>query len=95
MKHYIIVKFKSGFDYMSFLEDIKDIFAQTLEIEGVSGVDVKKSNSERENRYDLMIEMTMEKSALPLYDISEPHILWKKKYGEFIEKKAIFDCDSF
>ena len=93
MKHYIIVKFKQGFDYKSSIGDITDIFKKTLSIDGINTVSVRSSNSERENRYDLMILITMEKSALPLYDKSNPHLLWKEKYGEFIEKKAIFDCD--
>ncbi|MBO7520501.1 MAG: hypothetical protein J6T73_06965 [Clostridia bacterium] len=93
MKHYIIVKFKQGFDYNSSIADITAIFKKTLEIEGVNSVLVKPSNSERENRYDLMIEMDMEKEALPLYDVSSPHVFWKEKYGGYIDKKAIFDCD--
>ena len=93
MKHYIIVKFKQDFDYKAHISDIKDIFAQTLEIDGISKVAVKLSNSDRENRYDVMIEITMEKSALPDYDVSAPHLLWKEKYGGYIDKKAIFDCE--
>ena len=93
MKHYIIVKFKQGFDYKSSIVDITDIFNKTLEIVGINAVSAKLSNSSRENRYDLMIEIDMEKEALPLYDKSVPHLLWKEKYGAFIEKKAIFDCD--
>ncbi|MBO4734382.1 MAG: hypothetical protein J5662_07895 [Clostridia bacterium] len=93
MKHYIIVKFKQGFDYKSHIGGITDIFNKTLDIDGINYVEVKSSNSERENRYDLMILLQMEKAALSLYDISKPHLLWKEKYGEYIEKKTIFDCD--
>ena len=93
MKHYIIVKFKKEFDYESRIGDIKAIFDETLGIDGISAVDIRKSNSERENRYDLMIVIDMSKNALPLYDVSAPHLLWKEKYGGYIEKKAIFDCD--
>lgn len=93
MKHFIIVKFKKDFDYENSVDDIYGIFSKTLQISGISAVDVKKSNSDRENRYDLMIEITMEKSALNAYDISAPHKEWKEKYGKYIEKKAIFDCE--
>ena len=93
MKHYIIVKFKQGFDYKSSIPDITGIFEKALEIKGVNSVLVKPSSSERENRCHLMIEMAMERAALPLYDKSAPHLLWKDKYGEYIESKAIFDCE--
>ena len=93
MKHYIIVKFKEGFNYREHTDDILSIFKRTLKIDGITEVKIKKSNSQRQNRYDLMIEMTMEKPALQIYDTSAPHICWKEKYGEFIEKKTIFDCD--
>lgn len=93
MKHYIIVKFKSDFVYTEHIDDISAIFAKTLDIEGITAVDIKKSNSTRENRYDLMIEIDMEEEALPLYDKSAPHLLWKEKYGGYIAEKTIFDCD--
>ena len=93
MKHYIIVKFKEGFDYKNRIGDIEDIFNKTLSIDGVNAVSVKPSNSLRENRFDLMKEMDMQSAALPLYDKSEPHLFWKEKYGGYIDKKTIFDCD--
>lgn len=93
MKHYIIVKFKEDFDYRAYIPDIREIFNRTLKINGISGVSLKRSNSDRANRYDVMIEITMEKSALPAYDQSAPHLLWKEKYGGYIDKKAIFDCE--
>lgn len=93
MKHYIIVKFKKEFKYNDYIDDIKSIFSKTLKIDGVSNIKLIKSNSDRENRYDLMIEITMDKSSLCDYDTSMPHRLWKEKYGEYIDKKAIFDCD--
>ena len=93
MKHYIIVKFKEGFEYKRYTADILSIFGKTLDIDGITDVSIKTSNSDRQNRYDIMIEITMEKEALKLYDVSAPHICWKKKYGEFIDKKTIFDCD--
>lgn len=93
MKHYIVVKFIGGFDYCARLDEIRAIFDRTLKTEGVNSVKIKTSNSDRENRYDLMIEMDMEKRALKEYDVSAPHIEWKEIYGKFIDKKAIFDCD--
>ena len=93
MKHYIIVKFVEGTDVKALVGPVKAIYDETLSIPGVHGVDVKLSNSDRANRYDLMIVMDMDKEALPAYDVSEPHIRWKTEYGDRVAKKAIFDCD--
>ena len=93
MKHYIIVKFTEGTDVQALKEPVRRIFEETLAIPGIHGIEIKLSNSDRANRYDLMIIMDMEKEALPAYDVSEPHLRWKSEYGEITAKKAIFDCD--
>ena len=93
MKHYIIVKFVEGTDVGALLEPVRAIFEETLRIPGIHGLALKPSNSERPNRYDLMIELDMDSEALPAYDASEPHLRWKREYGELVAKKAIFDCD--
>ena len=91
MKHYIISKFRPGTPWREYLPGIEAIFARTLTIEGVHGVDVFPSCSERPNRFDLMICMDMDAAALPLYDASEPHHTWKEKYSPMLEAKTIFD----
>ena len=93
MKHHIIVKFTEGTDVQALAAPVRAIFDETLCIPGVHGVDVKLSNSDRANRYDLMIVMDMDKEALPAYDTSKPHLQWKTEYADRIAKKAIFDCD--
>ena len=94
MKHYIIVKFTEGTDVKTLVEPVREIFSRTLSIPGIHGLELKISNSDRANRFDLMIILDMEKEALPAYDTSEPHLSWKNRYGELIAKKAIFDCDN-
>ena len=91
MKHYIISKFRPGTPWREYLPEIEEIFGRTLRIEGVHGVDVFPSCSERPNRFDLMICMDMDAAALPLYDASEPHRTWKEKFGPMLEGKTIFD----
>ncbi len=93
MKHYIVVKFADDFDYLSRLDEIASIFNQTLEMDGINAVNISKSNSDRENRYDIMIKIDMDKSALSFYDASAPHRRWKDNFGKHIKNKAIFDCD--
>ena len=93
MKHHIIVKFTEGTDVCSLVGRIRGIFEETLSIPGIHKVDLKVSNSDRPNRYDLMIVMDMEKEALTAYDVSEPHLRWKAEYQDRIAKKAIFDCE--
>ena len=93
MKHYIIVKFTEGTDVKALVEPVREIFTRTLSIPGIHELELKTSNSDRANRFDLMIILDMDKEALPVYDTSEPHLCWKSRYGELIAKKAIFDCD--
>ncbi len=93
MQHYIIVKFTEGTDVKALAEPVREIFAGTLSIPGVHGVDLKVSNSDRPNRWDLMIVLDMDPEALPAYDACEPHRRWKAEYGPITAKKAIFDCD--
>ena len=93
MEHYIIVKFTEGTDVKALVEPVRDIFKETLAIPGIRSLDIRVSNSDIANRFDLMIVITMEKEALPAYADSEPHVRWKKEYEDRILKKAIFDCD--
>lgn len=75
------------------MPEIRALFCHTLEIPGVHAVTVHPNVVNRPNRYDLMIVITMEPSALPLYDDSKWHHKWKDDYGHLIAQKAIFDCD--
>ena len=59
----------------------------------VHGVEVIPNVIDRPNRYDLLIRIAMDESALPLYDACDAHHRWKDEYGALIEKKAIFDCE--
>ena len=93
MKHYIIVKFNSDYDYKKEIENIKKLFNEALKIEGVNKIDIYKSNSERTNRHDLMIKMELTEQGLIDFDNSWIHKKWKEDYGKFIETKTIFDCD--
>ena len=93
MKHYILAKFKDKTDTEKLYPEIKALFERTLEIDGIKEVVVHKSNSSRENRYSIMIEMTMTPEALPVYDLCAPHKEWKALYGDRLESKAIFDCE--
>ncbi|MBR5093937.1 MAG: hypothetical protein IK095_02475 [Oscillospiraceae bacterium] len=91
MKHCIIVKFVEGTDYRALEAPVRGIFEQTLAIPGIRRIDVELSNTDRPGRYDMMIVMDMDRSALPAYDVSEPHLRWKAEYGGVVAKKAIFD----
>ena len=93
MKHYIIVKFKDRRDTEKLFPEIKELFGATLEIPGVESFVIHKSNSTRENRYSIMIEMNLSAEGLNSFDASEVHKKWKDTYGDRLESKAIFDCD--
>ena len=55
---------------------------------GVEKVEIHKSNSSRENRYSIMIEMTLTPEGLEHFDASEVHHRWKDLYGSRLESKA-------
>ena len=94
MKHYIIVKFKSEVtreQQSKMLPDIAALFGHLIWVDGITNVDICQNCVERDNRYDLMIEIEMEKDALENYDNCIWHKLWKEKYGKLLAQKTIFD----
>ncbi|MBE5826646.1 MAG: hypothetical protein E7307_08420 [Butyrivibrio sp.] len=93
MKHYIIAKFKDKADTEKLLPEITVLFRKTLDLDGVENVTIHKSNSTRDNRYSIMIEMELTPDGLEAFDASEVHKEWKATYGDRLESKAIFDCD--
>lgn len=96
VKHYIIAKFKPGFDLNEYIKAISDIFTKIKEINGVREVNLYPgiNRGENSNRYDLMIEIDMTAESLSEYNKSAPHHEWKEQYGEFIESKCIFDREA-
>lgn len=93
MKHLIIVKFNDSVNLKNIVEPIKKLFSKSLEIDGITKVEVFLSNSNKPNRYDLMIEMLLTKEALTKFDNSDIHKQWKAEYGRYIINKTIFDCE--
>lgn len=94
MKHHILAKFnESVTDKSALLLDIRKLFAVGEEIDGVTSCTVIPNCIDRPNRYDVMIVVEMDKSALPNWDASKLHHDWKDRFGAFLEKKAIFDCE--
>ena len=94
MKHCILVKWTNEIkDKHEFAKTVKSVFDQLLEIKGIHSVEYRENCIARENRYDLLISINMDKEVLPVYDTSAPHLEWKEKYGKFVEKKAIFDFE--
>ena len=91
MKHYIIAKFQENCDWRPMIGAITALFEETLLIPGIRSVRVKPCCVNRPNRYDLMIEMEMDREALDAYDACEAHKKWKQEYGAFLLKKTIFD----
>ena len=94
MKHDILVKYKPEITKerkAELIPEIKALFEHTTEIPGIHGVTLYPNVVERENRYDLLIEIDMEREALEAYDRSSWHQQWKDQYGALLEKKAIFD----
>ncbi|SDB43000.1 Stress responsive A/B Barrel Domain [Pseudobutyrivibrio sp. YE44] len=93
MRHYIIIKFKKDINWQSNLDEIRTLFNRALQIEEVNSIQFNVSNSDRDNRSDLMIEMNLSEKGLMEFDASDIHKEWKNNFGESIESKVIFDCE--
>lgn len=94
MQHHILVKWKEQpADVPARLGDVEAIFRPVTAIPGIAKVEVIPNVIDRPNRYDMLIRITMDASALPAYDSCDAHHRWKERYGPLIDKKAIFDCD--
>lgn len=96
MKHHILVKFKpelTAADKKALLPELTTLFEGALSLPGIGSAELFPNCVDRENRYDLMIVIGMDRDALPAWDASEPHLIWKERYGGLVEKKAIFDCE--
>lgn len=94
MKHYIIVKFREEVtkaQKAEMLPRIAELFAKTEQLDGVDKAEVLPNVTDRANRFDLMIVITMSPDALPTYDECVWHKQWKEEYGDLIEKKTIID----
>ncbi len=71
MKHCIIAKFnESAADKQAALAQVRALFAGAEPTEGVRGITIHENCVARDNRYDLMIVVEMEKAALPNWDAS-------------------------
>lgn len=93
MEHYIIAKFHTV-PSEALIAEIDTLFRKSVDVPGVRAVRVRPNVTNRPNRYDLMICITLENAqALANWDSCEIHKQWKAVYGDMLEKKAIFDCD--
>ena len=93
MRHYIIAKFKECIDWKSQMNEIKELFEGSTKVEGVSGVRIYPSCSDRSNRAHVMIELQLSPEGLENFDNSPIHSEWKIRFGDMLEGKTIFDCD--
>lgn len=96
MNHVMLAKFKSDYskeEIAKMFEDIKGIYDNAKSIPGVSDVIYHTNCIDRPNRYDIYVNIVMDRDALPSWDASEWHAKWKKEYGEMLESKCIFDYE--
>ena len=92
MIHYIICKWKNKEEVTAPVESrIRELFSGADSIPGVEKAEIVKNAVDRDNRFDLMIRVYMNKDALPVWDNSDIHRRWKEEFGGFIDKKTIFD----
>lgn len=80
-------------DRFNMYPEIAKLFEESVNTPGVHGVKLFPNIIERENRYHLAIELEMDAEALPLYDASDYHKMWKEQYGSMLESKTIIDLE--
>ena len=94
MLHHILVKWTEEVtDKAALAAEVEALFRGVLTVDGVHGVTVHPNVIDRPNRYDLLICIDMDQSALPAYDACPTHHHWKDAYGHLVASKAIFDCN--
>lgn len=96
MKHHILAKYKpevSPDRKEELAGEILGLFENVKTIPGIYEVKLHKNCVERDNRFDIMIVIEMDREALESYDTCVWHKQWKNEYGALLEKKAIFDCE--
>ena len=91
MKHCILAKYRPEVypRREELLPRIREIFAPAAELPGVHRITVYPNCVARENRYDVLIVLDMASEALPVYDASAPHRLWKEEFGPLLAQKLI------
>ena len=96
MKHCILAKFtpEAKAQRAALLPRIREIFSAAADIPGVHGAEVIPNCVDRDNRYDVLIRLDMDREALSLYDVSAMHHRWKDEFTPLLEKNAIFDHES-
>ena len=87
----MIVKFEDDVNVKEAYEEIRDLFHEAEGIEGVKKADVFLSSSPLRNRYDMMIRVTMKKTALSSFDGSDLMKTWDERYGDQIAHLTVFD----
>ena len=96
MKHNILIKYIPEITKerkAELIPEITALFDHTTEIPGIHAVRLFPNIVDRPNRYDLLIQIDMDREALEAYDGSIWHKQWKEQYGSLLEKKAIFDFE--
>ncbi len=96
MNHLMLAKFKSEYskdEISEMFKDIKAIYDNARSIDGVHDVIYHRNCIDRPNRYDISVNIVMEKESLILWDKCEWHKEWKEKYGHMLESKCIFDYE--
>ena len=92
MLHHIIVKFNNTVeDKHLVISKASELFERLRSLDGINDVNLYPNCIDRDNRYDLMIVIDMDKKALETYDSCEVHKTWKADFGKYILSKAIFD----
>ena len=96
MNHLMLAKFKPEYSKKQISEmfvDIRRLYENAKTLPGVHAIEYHENCIDRPNRYDISVNIIMDREALPLWDACEWHSKWKSEYGYMLESKCIFDYE--
>lgn len=96
MNHIMLAKFKQDYSKeqkSKIFLDIQKIYDNAKTIPGVYDIEYHTNCIDRPNRYDIYVNIIMDKEALPLWDACKWHEQWKVEYNHMLESKCIFDYE--
>lgn len=96
MNHLMLAKFKPEYSKEQITKmfvDIQNIYNNAKTIQGVYDVEYHINCIDRPNRYDIYVNIIMDKETLSLWDACEWHMQWKTEYSHMLESKCIFDYE--
>lgn len=93
MKHCILVKWNNSAVKPELADAASLLFEEARAYPWVEDVIIHRNCIARDNRYDLFVELIIEKNDLERWDHCAVHKKWKIDFNSYIESKAVLDYE--